>query len=175
MRVRLARSACASGLRVQLARSACARTYASRRVLSCRRRLWLKLAANAVLNPLTALWDVQNGEVLRRPKGREISQSVCEELWSVMQDQAISPLAHEITVGDLTDFVSECAEANALNYSSMCMDVRNGRRTEIEQLNGWIERLSHTLHEGGKPLSTAKHWLGKNAELAAAIRRRGDG
>ena len=57
--------------------------------VSCGRRLWLKLAANAVLNPLTALWDVQNGEVLRRAEGREICQSVCEELWAVMQHQAI--------------------------------------------------------------------------------------
>ena len=136
------------------------------------RRLWLKLAANAVLNPLTALWDVQNGEVLRRAEGREICQSVCEELWAVMQHQAISPSAYELSVDDLTDFVRECAEANALNYSSMCMDVRHGRRTEIEQLNGWVERLSHRLHEGGKPLSSATHWLGKNAELAEAVRQR---
>ena len=80
--------------------------------------------------------------------------------------------ALDLRVRDLTDFVRECAEANALNYSSMCMDVRHGRRTEIEQLNGWVERLSHRLHEGGKPLSSATHWLGKNAELAEAVRQR---
>jgi len=34
--------------------------------LQTQRRLWLKLAANAVLNPLTALWNVRNGGVLAR-------------------------------------------------------------------------------------------------------------
>ena len=86
------------------------------------RRLWLKLAANAVLNPLTALWDCQNGEVLARAEGRDVARLVCEE---------ILPVAHRLTrhawkpsLAELVDFVHECAAANAQNYSSMHQDVR---------------------------------------------------
>ena len=136
------------------------------------RRLWLKLAANAVLNPLTALWSCQNGEVLTRAEGREAAQQVCEEVQEVCQHLAVSRAAIELSVNDLTGFVRECASTNTRNLSSMCMDVRNGRRTEIEQLNGWIERKSRGIAKGRGTLATSPSWRGKNGELADAVRKR---
>lgn len=147
------------------------------------RRLWLKLAANAVLNPLTALWDCPNGEVLSRAEGRETAWAVCEEIAGVAnglvankQQPASAPT---FTTDELVDFVHECAAANALNFSSMCMDVRHGRRTEIEELNGWIARKGHELglasasaiRDGGSMSS----WVGINERLAASIRARHPG
>ena len=134
-------------------------------------RLWLKLAANAVLNPLTALWDCENGEVLARAEGREAAQQVCAEVQAVCARLAVSDAASGLRVSDLTGFVHECAAANARNLSSMCMDVRNGRRTEIEQLNGWIERKSRGIAKGTGTLATSPSWAGKNGELADAVRR----
>jgi len=134
------------------------------------RRLWLKLAANAVLNPLTAHWDCQNGEVLRRAEGREITRAVCEEIAQVAQLMASEELAQSLGADELVQFVNDCAEHNAQNFSSMCMDVRHGRRTEIEELNGWIARKSHELGlASSQPNGT---WLGKNEELASIIRAR---
>ena len=135
------------------------------------RRLWLKLAANAVLNPLTALWSCENGEVLTRAEGREAAQQVCKEVQAVCQHLAVSGRSHSLTPSDLTDFVHACAAANARNLSSMCMDVRNGRRTEIEQLNGWIERKSRGIAKGRGTLATSPSWMGKNGELADAVRK----
>lgn len=100
------------------------------------RRLWLKLAANAVLNPLTALWDVQNGEVLRRDEGRRIAVDVCDEL---------AALPGAPPAGELLDFVHSCAAENAENWSSMHQDVAAGRRTEVEQLNGWVVARARAL------------------------------
>lgn len=128
------------------------------------RRLWLKLAANAVLNPLTALWDCQNGEVLRRAEGLAVTDAVCDEIAALAAQRADGAAAADATPSarELVDFVHECAGANAANYSSMCMDVRNGRRTEIEQLNGWLEAKARQL---GTPHEA-------NSKLADAIRKR---
>ncbi len=125
------------------------------------RRLWLKLAANAVLNPLTALWDVQNGEVLARPEGVATARAVCEELAVLASAMAVGRAP---TADDLYGFVHACARDNAQNYSSMCMDVRAGRHTEIEELNGWVVRRAAKL---GLPACDA------NARLADAVRARG--
>ena len=113
------------------------------------RRLWLKLAANVVLNPLTALWDCQNGEVLRRSEGRAAAQEVCAEVAAVAASLAQHPAP---SAAELVDFVHACAAENADNFSSMCMDVRAGRRTEIHELNGWIVRKAQALGlAGGAP------------------------
>ena len=123
------------------------------------RRLWLKLAANAVLNPLTGLWDVQNGEVLRRSEGRTIAAQICAEVAELAHRLSQSPAPY---ADELTAFVHECAAANALNFSSMCMDMRAGRQTEIDMLNGWVARRSRELHLAA-PI---------NMQLADAIRKR---
>ena len=119
-----------------------------------------------MLNPLTALWDCENGEVLARAEGREAAQQVCEEVQAVCARLAVSDAASGLRVSDLTGFVHECAAANARNLSSMCMDVRNGRRTEIEQLNGWVERRARELGCLGPKGAQA------NASLAEAVRAR---
>ena len=121
------------------------------------RRLWLKLAANAVLNPLTALWDVQNGVVLSREEGRAAATEICRELEALARQITDAPTP---TALELEQFVYECAKHNAQNYSSMCVDVRAGRQTEIEQLNGWVEARAQAI---GTPCSA-------NARLSAAIR-----
>ena len=49
---------------------------------------------------------------------------------------------------ELLTFVEQCAAANASNFSSMHQDVLHGRRTEIEQLNGWVAARSRDLGLG---------------------------
>ena len=124
------------------------------------RRLWLKLAANAVINPLTSLWDVPNGEVLGRPEGADLAREVCDEIGALasrLQPGGVaSPGADE-----LLEFATSCARATASNFSSMLMDVRAGRPTEIEELNGWVAAKASELglaHEA-------------NARLAESVRR----
>ena len=116
-----------------------------------RRRLWLKLAANAVLNPLTALWNVQNGDVLRRDEGRRLAVDVCDEL---------AALPGAPPAAELLGFVHSCAEENAANWSSMHQDVQADRRTEIEHLNGWV---AHRLRAQGTSAAV-------NERLAGEIR-----
>jgi 2-dehydropantoate 2-reductase len=120
------------------------------------RRLWLKLAANAVLNPLTALWDVQNGKVLQRAEGRQLAERVCREIAEVAQRSTAEETPR---AAELLAFVASCAEATALNWSSMHQDVAAGRPTEVEHLNGWVAARALAL---GTPGST-------NVELAARV------
>jgi 2-dehydropantoate 2-reductase len=121
------------------------------------RRLWLKLAANAVLNPLTALWDVRNGEVLARAEGRAIADAVCTELAALAA--LVVPMVAAPSQAELREFVTSCAAANEGNWSSMQQDVAAGRRTEIEQLNGWVVARCRDL---GVPCAA-------NAELTAGV------
>ena len=44
----------------------------------------------------------------------------------------------DISIPDMYQHVVDVIKATAGNYSSMCQDVRQGRQTEIEYINGFI-------------------------------------
>jgi 2-dehydropantoate 2-reductase len=98
--------------------------------------------------------------VLARPEGIATARAVCDELalLASAMTEGRAPSADE-----LLGFVHACARDNAQNYSSMCMDVRAGRRTEIEELNGWVVRRAAQL---GLQVCEA------NARLSEAVRAR---
>ena len=118
-------------------------------------RLWLKLAANCVLNPLTALHRCDNGSAIATPARSAVARAVVEE---------ISAVAGGFPAADaLEAAVLECAAENATNFSSMYQDAEAGRRTEIDALNGWVAKRGRDL---GVPTPA-------NASLAASVRALG--
>jgi 2-dehydropantoate 2-reductase len=94
--------------------------------------VWRKLAINAVINPLSALLGVANGDLLGL---RDTGRALVEEL---------VPVAHRegqpIEVEETWTKVRASMRQTARNTSSMLQDVRAGRRTEIEWINGAIVR-----------------------------------
>jgi 2-dehydropantoate 2-reductase len=97
---------------------------------------YLKLLANVCINPVTALYGVRNGEVLRPPY-RRLVERLAQEAAAVLRAEGLS-LADEAALAR----VAAVARATAGNRSSMLQDVLAGRRTEIEQLNGALLRLA---------------------------------
>ena len=103
--------------------------------------LWKKLAGNCFCNPLTALWEVTNGELLRHhPEAPRLRQHVVSEVSRVAQ--AMHPTCHsdELSEGALDDFVERVIQDNLDNRSSMYHDLKRGRQTEVDSLNGYIVR-----------------------------------
>ena len=101
--------------------------------------LWNKLAINAVINPLTAIHDIPNGELAHRRFEGEISQ-LCSETAAVMSACGYS------TSGEA--LVSQCYQVingTAANFSSMHQDVKHLRRTEIDFISGYLVAQGHKL------------------------------
>jgi 2-dehydropantoate 2-reductase len=100
-----------------------------------RQRLWEKLVMNCAINPLTALLDCRNGDLLHLPGIPEVMDRVVREVVAVMQAEGLT-----------ADAAAQCqktrqvAQATAANVSSMCTDYRAGRETEIDSINGELVR-----------------------------------
>ncbi|GMK40128.1 2-dehydropantoate 2-reductase [Paenibacillus sp. CCS19] len=99
-------------------------------------RIYQKLLVNAVINPLTALFDVRNGELPQHPRRASLMRSLFEE--------TVRVLAAAGMTGDEDRWqqVLQVCERTAGNISSMLADVRAGRQTEIEWINGSVCRLA---------------------------------
>jgi len=102
--------------------------------------LWGKLVINAAINPLTALLQLPNGELLERPAARELLAEAAEEAASVAYMQGIS-----LPYSDPVFAVEEVARNTSGNYSSMLQDVLRSTVTEIEAINGAIVRVGEHL------------------------------
>ncbi len=97
------------------------------------RALWVKLAVNCAINPLTALHRCNNGALLDQPRlAREVDR-LCAEITRV-SDAAGFAAAGE----GLRETVDRVISATAENRSSMLQDVLAGRPTEIEYITGHL-------------------------------------
>lgn len=96
---------------------------------------WLKLAINCVINPITAINNIENGEV-NKPKFTEQINALLTEITNVSKTENI-----DLVLNDLQVIVHKVAQATAKNSSSMRSDVLAGRSTEVDYINGYIHRL----------------------------------
>ena len=129
-------------------------------VPDARQLLWEKVAATAPLLPLTALLGVPNGEVLRRPSAVDLLEEAAREVAAVARAAGIS-----LKEGEPAAPARRVAEATAENLSSMLQDVRRGVETEVDAINGAVEREASRLGIAA-PV---------NRVLALAVRALGEG
>ncbi|MFC7442315.1 ketopantoate reductase family protein [Laceyella putida] len=98
-------------------------------------RIWEKLAVNCVINPLTALEEKRNGE-MAHPRYEKVKQAIIEELVCVAKAEGIrlDPMA-------LREKAERVIQFTARNQSSMLQDMKRGRKTEIDYINGVVVKL----------------------------------
>ena len=107
-------------------------------------RIWKKTIVNCVMNPLTAIFKVKNGDLL---KATDLVKSVVHELVLVANKEEMNYDEKE-TFNTVMDIIKASAE----NRSSMLQDILKGRKTEIDFLNGEIVELAEK-HKIGVPVN----------------------
>ena len=101
---------------------------------------WRKLAVNCVINPLTALHQLKNGQILAEKFAPQIS-AILTEVCQVAKSQDI-----ELNLREMEQVVRSVAQATGNNISSMRCDVLAGNKTEIDYISGYIHRLGQEQH-----------------------------
>ncbi|MFT4714455.1 MAG: 2-dehydropantoate 2-reductase [Candidatus Azotimanducaceae bacterium] len=138
---------------------------------------WAKLAANAAINPLTALTGVRNKSIAEHPLLRRIASEAAQE---------VSRVADQLGVEQQKDYVVsmlEIAINTGENTSSMLSDIQQNRETEIVYINGVVVAegekhgiptpvnqmlLAAILNHSGAPMSLRAlelRWLHLNKNL----------
>lgn len=102
--------------------------------------LWSKVAYNCALNPLSALLDVPYGLLAECADTRDIMDAVITELYEVAAAMDV-PLTPATAPAYRDLFYNTLLPPTAAHYASMREDLKQGRRTEIDALNGAIARF----------------------------------
>ncbi|WP_428033523.1 ketopantoate reductase family protein [Amphritea sp.] len=95
--------------------------------------LWRKLAINCAINPLTALFNCRNGELLKYDDRRAAMAQICKEV-----DDVTRALGFTLFDRKLMEEAWDVAELTGNNHSSMQQDVSHHRPTEIETITGYL-------------------------------------
>jgi 2-dehydropantoate 2-reductase len=102
------------------------------RSTAIRGSIWHKLVVNSIINPLTALLNVKNGELLSHPDAIILMKTLLEEA------SALATHSNLEVFHPSWDQIRQVCTQTAANTSSMLQDIRAGRKTEIEAITGYI-------------------------------------
>jgi 2-dehydropantoate 2-reductase len=106
--------------------------------------LWAKMLYNCPLNALGAVLQVPYGHLGEDENSRVLMERIVREVFQVMQ--GLGHASHWPSAGDyLKDFYENLLPSTYSHESSMLQDIRAGRITEIEALNGVIVREGRKL------------------------------
>lgn len=102
--------------------------------------IWEKVAFNAVMNAVAATTGYSVGEMADRPDLRELAADIVAEIVSVARAAGIT--LQSARIAHALDF----AYANhRAHLPSMLQDLRAGRTTEIDSINGAVMREAQRL------------------------------
>lgn len=101
--------------------------------------LWSKVAYNCALNALSALLDVPYGVLPETVHTREIMREIVEELYAVAAAMGVA-LAPPTAPEYMRLLYEQLIPPTAAHYASTREDFRQGRKTEIDAINGAIVR-----------------------------------
>ena len=123
--------------------------------------LWAKLIVNCAYNALSAITQLPYGQLVQQ----EGVPRMMEEL--VVECLAVASAAGVVVLGDSRANVKQIAMTMAEQTSSTAQDLARGKRSEIDYLNGYVNRQG-LLHHVSTPVNHALTSLVKMLEKSPA-------
>jgi 2-dehydropantoate 2-reductase len=103
-------------------------------------RVWMKLAVNAGINPLTALLEVRNGELHENQFAKNVLIAAGLEVKNIAIARDI-----ELPISNIPKLMERACFKSRSNFSSMYQDVLRGAKTEIESISGAVVAHGKTM------------------------------
>jgi 2-dehydropantoate 2-reductase len=102
--------------------------------------LWAKMLYNCMLNGLSTIHNVPYGLLGESPHTRELMETIAHEVYAVMT--AAGYVTHWERAEDYIEIFYKLQLPPTYNHEpSMLQDIRAGKRTEIDALNGAVVTL----------------------------------
>lgn len=102
--------------------------------------IWSKVIYNCALNPLASLLEVHYGALVENPFTRRLMENIIQEAYEVAGRMKLK-LEPQSAGAYRRLFFRRLVPATYDHHPSMLQDLRKGRSTEIDALNGALLRL----------------------------------
>ena len=91
-------------------------------------KVWRKLIINAAINPLSAIFEIRNGQLLDYKEIKDLMKRIIVESTNIAKAEGI------ILRENMEKVVEQVCINTSSNYSSMLQDIQMRRKTEIEAI-----------------------------------------
>ena len=105
--------------------------------------LWDKILYNCALNPLGAILECSYGQLADNPETVKIMNRIIEEIFKTAQANNIR-LKWDSPQEYIQHFYNNLIPPTKEHFPSMYYDLKSGKKTEIDALNGAIVKLAHS-------------------------------
>ena len=111
--------------------------------ISCNiwKEIWIKAVINSCINPITAVFDIKNGDILEHDTLFSIAEKVLRESLEVAKAKGNVQASEK----EVLQRMKKILENTSDNFSSMVQSLRRGKRTEIDSINGFISRAGREI------------------------------
>ncbi len=99
--------------------------------------LWLKLLVNSIINPLTAIHAVSNGQIVENRQINQQAKRLTKQLQPIIETHLPTHNWQSIF-----ETVESVANQTYNNISSMRQDILRGRKTEIDFISGYLIKMA---------------------------------
>ena len=100
------------------------------------KEIWIKAIINSSINPLTTIFQYKNGYLLKNPILINITEKICIESTKAANTQGFN-LSNQKMFNKTVDVIKKTSD----NYSSMLQSFKQGKKTEIDSINGKLIKI----------------------------------
>ena len=109
-------------------------------VADIKKRKWMKLFALTAIGPLSSVFNLHHTDLYITNKNQKVSRSLGKQI--ILETRAVAKAdGVDVTEDECLEMFNKIVDSNQTNKSSMCFDILNKRKTEIEFINGAVAKI----------------------------------
>jgi len=105
-----------------------------------KKRKWMKLFALTAIGPLSSIFDLHHTDLYISNKNQEVSRELGKKI--ILETREVAKAdGVDVTEDECLEMFNKIVDSIQTNKSSMCFDILNKRKTEIDFINGAVSKI----------------------------------
>ena len=105
-----------------------------------KKRKWMKLFALTAIGPLSSIFDLHHTDLYISNKNQEVSRELGKKI--ILETREVAKAdGVDVTEDECLEMFNKIVDSKQTNKSSMCFDILNKRKTEIDFINGAVSKI----------------------------------
>ena len=108
-----------------------------------KKRKWMKLFALTAIGPLSSVFNLHHTDLYITNKNQKVSRNLGKQI--ILETREVAKAdGVDVSEDECLEMFNKIVDSKQTNKSSMCFDILNKRKTEIEFINGAVAKIGRS-------------------------------